>query len=79
MPESLKEINTLLKTLAVEDYAIVINYLQLLSEKRKSQQKLETITAMNDFNSLIGNDKGWKSEEDMLADMAEFRRSRVNV
>ena len=71
MPEAVKEINALLTDLSEEDYAVVIDYVRLLAENRKRQRKLETLAAMNEFGAVLGNDKGWSSEEDMLADMVQ--------
>lgn len=32
---------------------------------------------MNKMNKLFADNKGWASEEEMLLDMAEFRRKRM--
>lgn len=74
---AVKEITTLLKDLDTEDYSDVIDYIKLLAKNRKKQRALETIAAMNEFQSLLGGDKGWNSEEEMIKDMAEFRKSRM--
>lgn len=74
---AVKEINTLLENLDTEDYPIVIDYIKLVAQNRKKQRSLETIAAMNEFQSLIGENKGWGSEEEMIKDMANFRKSRM--
>lgn len=79
MPEAVKEINSLLTALDDEDYPIVINYIKVISEKRKKQRALETILAMNEFTATLTGEKGWESEEEMLQDMAEFRRTRMGI
>ena len=79
MPEAVKEINSLLTTLDNDDYTIVINYIKIIAEKRKKQRALETIIAMNEFESVLNGDKGWKNEQEMLDDMAEFRRERLGI
>lgn len=76
---AVKEINTLLKDLDTDDYPIVIDYIKLLAQNRKKQRSLETIAAMNEFQSVIGSDKGWNSEEEMIKDMANFRKSRMET
>ena len=76
MPTAVKEINTLLETLDVEDYTVVLDYVRLIAQNRKKQRALDSIEAMNEFHSVLNGDKGWNSEEEMLEDMAEFRRSR---
>lgn len=40
---------------------------------------MQTIAAMNEFQNIIGEETGWDSEEDMLKDMAEFRRERLFI
>ncbi len=77
--EAVKTINLLLNDLAEEDYQPLINYVKMLAENRKRQRKLESIAAMNEFQSVIGSEKGWANEEEMLKDMADFRRSRASV
>lgn len=79
MPEAVKEINSLLTTLDNDDYTIVINYIKIIAEKRKKQRALETILAMNEFTATLNGENGWKNEEEMLKDMAEFRRTRMGL
>lgn len=79
MPQAVTEINTLLATLEVEDYPVILEYVKLIAQNRKKQRALESIAAMNEFQTILNGDKGWNSEEEMLADMAEFRRSRIGV
>lgn len=42
----------------------------------KKEQAIRTIAAMDEFQSIIGDDTGWDSEEDMLKDMAAFRNTQ---
>ena len=77
MPVVIKEINSLLETLEAEDYTSVLDYVKLVSQNRKRQRALETIAAMNEFQSALNGEKGWKNEEEMLKDMADFRRKRL--
>lgn len=34
---------------------------------------------MDEIQTVIGDDRGWESEEEMLADMAKFRKERLGV
>ena len=79
MPVAIKEINTLLETLETEDYSIILDYVKLIAQNRKRQRALETIAAINEFQSVLNGDKGWKTEEEMLKDMADFRRKRLGI
>ena len=79
MPVAIKEINTLLETLETEDYSIILDYVKLIAQNRKRQRALETIAAINEFQSVLNGDKGWKNEEEMLKDMADFRSKRLGI
>ena len=35
--------------------------------------------AMKKIQTLIGSDYGWESEEEMIKDMANFRRERIKI
>lgn len=35
--------------------------------------------ALAEIQGMFADDKRWDSEEDMLSDMAEFRRSRLKL
>ena len=79
MPEAVNEINSLLETLENDDYIILLNYIKIIAANRKKQRALETIAAMNEFQSVLGDEKGWKDEKEMFKDMAEFRKSRMGL
>lgn len=34
---------------------------------------------MDEFQSVIGEDKGWDSDEAMLEDMSRFRKERMGL
>ena len=70
------EISSLLAGLNEEDYAHALSYIRYLYANRRNADKVERQFA--EIRKLIGDDKGWDSEEDMIKDMAEFRRSRMS-
>ena len=72
-------LNDMLNTLNDEDYDIIIEYIRLLSATRKKERAVQTIAAMDKFQEVIGEDKGWLSEDDMLEDMAAFRKERLSI
>ena len=39
----------------------------------------KSVDALTEIQSMFAEDKGWDSEESMLADMAEFRRERMKL
>ena len=66
MIEIAKELNSLLKTLEKEDYIIAIDYIKLLAKNRKRQRALETISAINEFQSVLNGEKGWEVKKKCL-------------
>ncbi len=79
MPPKAIMLNDMLNTLEDTDYDTIIDYIRLLSATRKKERAMQTIAAMNEFQSIIGENTGWDSEEDMLKDMAEFRKGRLSI
>lgn len=79
MPPKAILLNDMLNTLENEDYDTIIDYIQLLSAVRKKERAMRTIAAMDEFQHIIGEDTGWASEEEMLKDMAAFRKERAFV
>lgn len=72
-------LNDMLNTLEEKDYDTIIEYIRLLSATRKKERAMQTIGAMDEFQNIIGENVGWTSEEDMLKDMADFRRRRLST
>lgn len=72
-------LNDMLNTLEEKDYDTIIEYIRLLSATRKKERAMQTIAAMDEFQNIIGENVGWTSEEDMLKDMADFRRRRLST
>lgn len=72
-------LNEMLDTLEDDDYDTIMDYIRLLSATRKKERAMRTIAAMDEFQSIVGDDTGWDSEEDMLKDMAAFRRERLSI
>ncbi|MCD8196976.1 MAG: hypothetical protein LUE24_07420 [Lachnospiraceae bacterium] len=69
-------VNEMLDTLEEEDYKAAVRYIQFLSTNRKQEKAQESKDALREMQRLFGDDKGWNSEEEMLEDMAAFRRDR---
>lgn len=72
-------VNNLLMTLEEEDYKMAVNYIQFLAESRKKIRKKEISGLMNQFQDILDGDRGWDSEEEMLADLAQFRKERLGL
>ena len=72
-----KKINSMLTTLdekQVEDFFQYVEYLIFLKERETKSDNSFKIAQIQDL--LVGEDV-WENEDEMLAEMAEFRRSRM--
>lgn len=67
------ELTQMVKMLTEEDYIAVIKYIEFLISSRKKKTK----STIRQIQEMFTDDKGWTSEEEMLSDMAAFRRSRL--
>lgn len=78
MASAVTMVNDMLNTLE-EDYKMAISYIQFLSDSRKKMRAKKAAGIMDEIQTVIGDDRGWESEEEMLADMAKFRKERLGV
>ncbi|MBP5706494.1 MAG: hypothetical protein J6W76_04345 [Spirochaetales bacterium] len=62
----------MISRLTEEDYFSAVRYIEFLSQTRQNSAK----NTLHKIQSIFADDKGWNSEEEMLKDMAEFRRKR---
>lgn len=72
-------LNDMLNNLEEEDYKTAISFIQYLSDTRKKKKAAESKKILSEIQDLFEDDKGWDSEESMIADMAVFRRERMNL
>lgn len=72
-------INDILENLDEEDYRIAITFLQYLSDMKKKKKAKESNEILSQIQGLFSDNKGWDSEEQMLADMAAFRKKRMGL
>ena len=70
-------VNELLNTLETEDYNTAISFIQFLSLSRKKEKEEKSLAALKEIQSMFSDDKTWSSEDEMLKEMAEFRRERL--
>ena len=63
----------IIATLTDEYRIAAVKYIEYLAQMQK-QKAQETLTQIQE---LFADDKGWDSEEEMLKDMADFRRKRL--
>lgn len=72
-------VNNLLEKLDEEDYKIALTFLQYLSDMKKKRKAQENKEILSQIQGMFNEDKGWESEENMIADMAAFRRERMGL
>lgn len=72
-------VNDLLEKLDEEDYKIALTFLQYLSEMKRKKQVQVNKEIFSRIQEMFKNDSGWNSEEDMITDMAAFRRERMGL
>ncbi len=67
------EFSEIIETLTEEDLRSALDYVRFLSASRKKTAK----ATLKQIQGIFADDKGWKNEQEMLADMANFRRTRT--
>jgi hypothetical protein len=72
------KLNNLLNNLEEEDFNTAISFIQYLSESRKKKNAEKSRALLAEIQENFTDDKGWDTEEQMLKDMASFRRERMN-
>lgn len=72
-------VSNLLEKLDEEDYKIALTFLQYLSDMKKKRKAQESKEILSQIQGMFNEDKGWESEENMIADMAAFRRERMGL
>jgi hypothetical protein len=69
-------INDMLNSLDEEDYNTAVSFIQYLSYSRKNKKATDSQNILAEIQNMFSSDKGWDSEDDMIADMAAFRKER---
>jgi hypothetical protein len=77
MAPTAMKLNNLLNNLEEEDYNIAISFIQYLSDSRKKKNSERSKALLAEIQSDFADDKYWSTEEQMLADMALFRKERM--
>ena len=70
------DIARMLEGLDEEDRRSASDYVVYLFTTRGQRRAARTQRAFDQVDSILDGDGGWESEEDMVSEMAEFRRSR---
>ena len=67
------DLSQMLAALTDEYRAAAESYINYLIQVQKSK----TQTTLRQIQGMFSENKGWSSEEEMLKDMADFRRQRL--
>ena len=78
MAPTVMKLTNMLNSLEEEDYNVAISFIQYLSETRKKKKADESKKILKEIQGMFSGDPGWDSQESMIADMAAFRRERMN-
>jgi hypothetical protein len=70
-------VNDMLNTLNEEDYRTAISFIQYLADTRKKKNSDNNQNLLSEIQGMFAEEKGWDSEEEMIADMARFRKERM--
>ncbi len=72
-------INDMLDGLEEDDLKAAVRFIEYLSDSRKKKRAQESKALMAEIQGIFAEDKAWESEEEMIEDMAAFRRERMRV
>ena len=72
-------IQNMLLGLDDSDYNIIMDYIQMLAATKKKGVALRSIAAMRSFQNEVKDSIPWESEDEMLLEMADFRRKRMGL
>ena len=78
MAPTAMKLTDMLSSLEEEDYNIAISFIQYLADTRKKKKADESKKMLKEIQGMFSDDPGWDSQENMIADMAAFRRERMN-
>ncbi len=76
MSEAVVDVGGMMRSLNAENYKLAVRFIRSLVERQNKeiQQKADVLS---EIQSLMQEERPWQTEEEMLADMAQFRRERM--
>lgn len=79
MSQTLNDIDSLYQGLTEEDKGLAVEYLKYLFYRSSSKKAKSTKKIFSDIDELLANEDRWESEEEMLNELAEFRKKKMAV
>ena len=79
MDASVQTVQSLLDKLNPENLQTALRFIQFLQQTQKEKTDTENLRVFEQLQDMFKEDKGgYSSEEDMISDLAQFRRGRLN-
>lgn len=72
-------VNELLNTLEKEDYQTAVSFIQFLATQREKERSENSKSVLHQIQNMFADDKGWNTEQNMIEEMAAFRRERAGL
>lgn len=69
----------MLECLSEENRFAVFSYVQYLMDMEGRRKAQQAQRAFENVDTILNGDTGWASEEEMIADLAEFRRKSMET
>ena len=76
---SVSAITGMFESLSEEDQISALDYIQYLRDRAGRRKAEQARRAFEEVDRLLNGDTGWASEEEMIADLAQFRRERESA
>ena len=76
---SVSAITGMFESLSEEDQISALDYIQYLRDRAGRRKVEQARQAFEEVDRLLNGDTGWASEEEMIADLAQFRRERESA
>ena len=79
MSARVQNIQTMIDTLPEEDYIAAVKFIEYLVDKHKKDNITKSRQTLADIQAMFADDKSYADEDEMLRDMADFRRKRQSL
>lgn len=79
MEATVQTVQNMLNALDADDLRTAIRFIQFLQETKKEKNAARNLAVFHQLQNVFDDDKGgYTSEEDLIRDLAQFRRERIN-
>lgn len=79
MEATVQTVQNMLNALDADDLRTAIRFIQFLRETKKEKTAARNLAVFHQLQKVFDDDKGgYTSEEELIRDLAQFRRERIN-